>query len=326
MNQRKSEKVMPSNMPLESSLPNLLAFCRTYELGSFTRAAKCMRVTPAAVSRSVARLEQVLGSTLFHRTTRSLQASVKGHSYYDSCAQALNLLVQGERALRDNSEGPIHGRVRISVPTSYGLRHLLPRMSGFRARYPAVDLEIHISSQNIDFVRDGFDLAVRAGAVVSRKHGKLTDNGNIIARKLGVFGAGVFASPRYLAKRSAPDSIEALTTHQCIAFLLPSTGRIMPWIFTGPYQEWTPPMALCCAEDPMGCIALCCAGEGLIQTYRFLVKEELRSGALIEVLANRSGAARRFSLLYPKQTKRSKAVRAVIDFILEKSGMHANEL
>src|SRR4051812_26075420 len=115
---------------LETTLSSLLAFCRTFEEGSFTRAAKVLRVTPAAVSRSVARLEGSLGATLFRRTTRELRPSVEGTAYYAKCAAALALLEGAERDLSEGASSP-GGVVRLSIPTTYGLHVLLPRLGGF---------------------------------------------------------------------------------------------------------------------------------------------------------------------------------------------------
>jgi DNA-binding transcriptional LysR family regulator len=298
-------------MSLDSSLPNLLAFCRTVECESFTLAAKSLRVTPAAVSRAVARLEHALGATLFRRTTRELRATAKGRAYYEKCVVALRLLADGERELAEQDDSAVvRGLVRLSVPTTFGPHYLLPRMAGFRVQYPAIELEIQVSNQNIDFVREGFDLAVRMGTVA--------DSG-VVARKLGSFAVGVFASPKYLARCGIPKSVAALGKHECIAFAMPRTGRILPWIFSNPPAEFLPPSNIRVVEDPSGAIALCRAGEGLFQTYPFMVESELQRGELVEVLASHAGCTRRFSLLYPKDATRSKAVKAVTDFILARA-------
>src|SRR6188474_932696 len=94
-----------------SSLPNLEAFCRTFETGSFTKAARASGVTPQATSRSVARLEQALGATLFRRSTRSLSPTPAGREYYERCARALALLSDGERELSHRA-GIAEGQVR----------------------------------------------------------------------------------------------------------------------------------------------------------------------------------------------------------------------
>ena len=302
-----------NNGPLrapESTLPNLLSFCRTFERGSFTSAAKSLQVTPAAVSRAVARLEKALGATLFRRTTRELRPTAEGRAYYEKCAAALRLLAAGEQELADDPRRDARGVVRISVPTTYGLRRLLPRMGGFREQYPSIELEVHVSNQNIDFVREGFDLAIRMGAV---------DDASLVLRKLGDFRLGVFASPHYLARRGTPRSLDDIEHHACVAFLMPSTGRVLSWIFASPNRELVPAAHLRCGEDPQGSIALCRAGEGLCQTYHFMVEEELARGELVEVLTALGGRTRRFSLLYPKNAKASAAVRATIEFVIARS-------
>src|SRR6478752_4556047 len=175
---------------LASSLPNLEAFCRTFETGSFTKAARAMSVTPQATSRSVARLEAALGATLFRRTTRSLAPTDAARHYYERCVRALSLLSDGERELGESGQGA-RGRVRISVPTTYGHHRLLPALAGFAERYPGVQVDVSVSNQNIDLVKDGFDLAIRRG--------KLHDK-TLIARRLGDFPLGVYASSSYLAR------------------------------------------------------------------------------------------------------------------------------
>jgi DNA-binding transcriptional LysR family regulator len=294
---------------LESTLPNLLAFCRSFERGSFTAAAKDLQVTPAAVSRSVARLEQGLGASLFRRTTRQLRATEKGCAYYEKCAAALLLLQDAEFAVTEDSRTP-RGVVRLSVPTTYGLHQLLPRLGHFRGRYPHLELEIQVSNQNIDFLREGFDLAIRMGAV---------SGAGLVARKLGDFSLGTFASPAYVRKHGAPERVDQLCDHDCIAFVMPRTGRVLPWSFAKPASEFVPNAALRCVEDPNACLALCRAGAGVAQGYDFMVAAELRRGDLVPVLRAHAGRTRRFSLVYPKEARQSSAVRAVIDLVLEKA-------
>jgi DNA-binding transcriptional LysR family regulator len=291
---------------VESTLPSILSFCRTFEHGSFTRAAKALHLTPAAVSRSVARLERALGVSLFHRTTRELRPTAEGRVYYEKCAAAIALLAQAEQELSDLGSR-VSGLVRLSVPTTYGVHQLLPRLTGFQERHPAVELEIQVSNQSADFVREGYDLAIRMGGI---------NDSSLVARKLGDFSLGVFASATYLHQYGVPSSIEDLDHHRCIAFLMPRTGLLLPWLFAAPLRERTVRSSLRVLDDPMGCVALACSGQGLMQTYHFLVHRELASGQLVEVLANRAGRTRSFSLIYPKDRVRSKAVRAVIADVL----------
>jgi DNA-binding transcriptional LysR family regulator len=288
------------------TLPNLAAFCRTYETGSFTKAARVLGVTPQAVSRGVMRLEDAVGITLFRRTTRSLAPTEAAQRYYTLCVQALGLLSAGERELSVAKHGP-EGLVRMSVPTTYGHHRLLPSLSAFRERYPLVRLELHVSNQNIDFVRDGFDLAIRMGRI---------EDQSLVARKLGDFPAGVYGSPSYLARNGTPRTPEDLSKHDCIGFVMPSSGRILPWSFVPGPRSLTPRAAYRCSDDVLGSITMARAGLGLVQAYDFLVEADVARGSLVEVLQGYRGLTRAFSLVYPKAVKPGGAVRALIDFVV----------
>ena len=291
----------------ESSLPGLLAFTRALEHGSFTRAAKSLGLTQAAISRAVQRLEESLGVMLFRRSTRALQPTAEGRAYYTKCRAALLLL---EEARHDVQSGAseVRGLVRLSLPITLGLHVLLPRLEALREKLPEVELEIHVTNQNVDFVHDGADLAVRMGTL---------KDASLVARKLGDFSVGVFASKEYLAARGPLKRLDDLLAHDCMTFIMPSTGRVLPWIFAAPNAEVTPRSSLRCVEDPRAGVVLAKAGLGLFQTYHFMVQDELRSGALVEVLKARSGRTRPFSLIRPRTAVTSRAVRAVAEMIIE---------
>jgi DNA-binding transcriptional LysR family regulator len=298
-----------ARLTLSSTLPNLESFSRTYETGSFTSAARALSVTPQAVSRSVARLERTLGVTLFRRTTRSCAPTEAAHRYYDLCKQALSLLSAGEREIASGKKAP-HGQVRISVPTTFGHHRLLPWLGSFHERIPEIDVDVNVSNQNIDFVQDGYDMAIRMG--------KVTD-ASLVVRKLGDFGLGVFASPAYLARHDTPKTPKDLERHSCIAFVMPRSGRTLPWTFVPAPRSFAPHARYRCSDDPIGLVTLARAGVGLIQIYDYLVEADVARGALVEVLGSFRGASRPFSLLYPRGVAPSRAARALIDFIVEQS-------
>lgn len=300
---------MPEPLTI-GTLSNLEAFCKSHETGSFTRAAELLGITPQAVSRAVARLEKALGVTLFRRTTRRVSTTEAGLSYYAACQRALSLLEDAEREISLRRRAP-SGVVRLSVPTSYGHHRLIPALARFAERYPAIEVELHVSNRNVDFVRDGYDLAIRRGKI---------DDASLILRKLGDFPLGVFASPSYLARAGAPCTPADLDKHACIAFVLPSTGRPLPWTFHPEPAKYEPKATYRVGDDLLAIITLARAGLGLIQTYDFLVAEDVTRGALVEVLLAYRGEARSFSLLYPAGITQSRAVRAMIDFILETEG------
>lgn len=286
------------------SLSLLTAFCATVREGSFTAAARSLHLRPAAVSRAVAKLEAQLGVALFRRTTRSLRPTPAAERYHAEVAPALDQLAHAEAAL--HARGPLRGRVRMSVPTTWGLQRVLPTLGEFTRAHPGVELDVQVSNQVVDFVREGFDLAVRLGP--------LHDAG-MVARRLGDPPLGFFASPQYLAARGRPRSIDDLAAHTLLPFVLPRAGRVLPWLLANPDREYVPESPYRTLDDPLGVIALACAGVGVCQTFRFMVERELRDGALAEVLAAHAGRTRRFSLVYPKQGLSAPA-RALVDHVL----------
>jgi DNA-binding transcriptional LysR family regulator len=287
---------------IDASLANLEVFCRTFELGNFTRAAVDLGLTPQAASRALGRLEDELGITLFRRTTRVLEPTDAGRAYYARCRQALDLLAIGKRELDVTDE---RGIVRISVGTPWGHYRLAPVLAAFQRAHPNIEVVVQIDNRNVDFVRDGFDLAIRLGAIRDQ---------TLVARKLGDATLGIFASPAYLAEHPAPRRAADLANHRCICFVMPGSGRLLPWELAA--DSLTPPTMLRVQGDALGTITLAREGAGLVQAYHFAVARELARGELVEVLESERGAARPFSLLYPKGVTQTPAVKKLVSAVL----------
>ncbi|MDR5761116.1 LysR family transcriptional regulator [Caballeronia sp. LZ035] len=293
-------------------LGSIELFCLAAELGSFTLAATAASVTPAAVSRSVARLEKRLDVRLFVRTTRQIRLTDAGRRYFEQCRDALNRLAEAEREATGQQTTP-KGVLRISMPTPYGHFRMLPILAEFRARYPDVTVEAHLSNRNIDFAEEGFDLAIR---------GRAPRDSGLIARKLEDAELVIVASPAYLERAGSPRTIEDLSHHDCIQFEMPSTGRPVPWRFmqNGDAVELVVEAVYGTSGDALAGVPLALHGAGLFQTYRFVVDKELRAGTLVEVLTEAGGCSRPFILLYPHGRHLSSRVRAFVDFVVEKLG------
>jgi DNA-binding transcriptional LysR family regulator len=289
-------------------LGSIELFVLAGEQGSFTAAAAVAGVTPAAVSRSISRLEERLGVRLFVRTTRQIRLTDGGQAYFEQCRQALSQLVEAEREVTGQQAKPA-GKLRISVPTPYAHFRLLEKLAAFRLQYPEVQVEVHISNRNIDFAEEGYDLAVR---------GRLPQDSTLIARKLEDAALVLVASPGYLKRRGKPKSLEDLSTHDCIQFVLPSTGRLVPWTFTRDDEEieLAGSDAVVCAEDFLGISTMALHGGGIAHTYRFTVERELASGELVELLPEYGGSTRPFYLIYPHARHLPLRVRSLVDFLL----------
>jgi DNA-binding transcriptional LysR family regulator len=298
----------------EMQLGTIELFCQAAELGSFTAAANQSGVTPAAVSRSIARLEERLGVRLFVRSTRHIRLTDGGRRYYEQCREALEQLLDAEREVTGGQTAPA-GPLRISVPTPYGHYRLLPLLPRFRQLYPEVTVEVHVSNRNIDFAGESFDMSIR---------GRDPADSTLIARKLEDAELVLVAAPSYLQRAGRLQSLDDLQHHDCIQFDLPSTGRKIPWPFKvdGKQVDMVTTGGYTCAEDVLGIVTLARAGGGLVQTYRFIVERDLADGSLVELLPQHGGTSRPFILLYPHARHLSLRVRTFVDFLTEKLSPH----
>lgn len=296
--------------PESVMMHSLELLCLTAELASFSLAAKKLGLTPAAVSRQIARLEQRLGVTLFVRTTRSVRLTEAGTHYVMQCRAALAQLQQAEFELTNGQQSPV-GSVRISLPAPYAQIRVLPLLAEFHAMYPQIKLDLHISTHNVDLFRDGFDLAIRAR--------EQKDSG-LVSRKLEDAELVVVGSPRYLQRVGIPHTLQDLSVHQCIQFVLPSSGLTVPWLFNDNGLRVELPTAgwVCFRDDLFGGLSLARHHAGLLQTMRLFVEDDIKAGVLQEVLPTYAGISRPFSLIYPKDRYMPKRVRVLIDFLLQK--------
>lgn len=261
------------------------------------------------MSRSISRLEERLGSRLFVRTTRSIRLTDSGRTFFEQCRQALTQLVEAQQEVMGAQAVP-SGLLRISIPTTYAHHRLLPLLPRFRELYPQVTVDIHISNRNIDFVAEGYDLAIRVRA---------QPDSSLIARLLEDGELVVVAAPPYLQRAGIPQTLEDLPGFECIQYELPSDGRRIPWLFQvdGTAQEFAGAAGYSCSDDVLGGVTLAKHGAGLFQTYKFIVERELADGSLVEVLKPFGGRSRPFTLLYPHGRYIPHRVRAFVDFLIE---------
>lgn len=283
-------------------------FCLVAEYESFSKAALHAGVSPAAVSRSIARLEKHLTIPLFIRTTRQVRLTPQGKIYFDECKQALNQILEAEQQLKNQNQQPT-GLIRLSVSTPYGHYRILPLLAKFSQQYPKIEIDVQLTNKNVDFIAEGYDLAIR---------GRQFADSNLIARQLEQAELIVVASPEYLKQFGTPQYLEDLQHHQCIQFVLPSTGKNVPWLFNLNRQivEYVTTAKIRCLDDILGTVTLAKHGAGLLQTYRFIVEKEIENHTLVEVLTEFSGASRPFSLVYPSKKHESFHLRVLIDFLI----------
>ncbi|MEB8193266.1 LysR family transcriptional regulator [Raoultella terrigena] len=288
-------------------LGDVEVFITVVKHGSFTAGAVALSTTPSVLSRSVSRLEVRLGRQLLQRTTRRVSLTEAGRLYLEQARAAFSLLDEAGRDAQ-SQEGELTGRVRLSVPTTYGHYRLPPLLARFARQYPQVQVELNITNRNVDLVAEGFDLAIRLG--------QLPDSG-LVARKLEDAALLLVASPDYLQRMGTPRTLEELQRHLCLPFVMPRTGRLAPWVFRdgGADVDWLPASSIKTSDDVLGVVSLAERGMGICQSYEFIVRERMQRGQLIEVLPQYRGRSRPFSVIYAPHRHQSAATRAMIDLL-----------
>jgi DNA-binding transcriptional LysR family regulator len=289
-------------------LPDVEAFITVVEHGSFTAGAVALSTTASVLSRAITRLESRLGCQLMRRTTRRLSLTDAGKLYLEQALAAFDLIDDAEREIQ-GWERELVGRVRISVPTTYGHYRLPKLLQQFVLYYPQVQLELNIANRNVDLVAEGFDLAIRLGDL---------PNSGLVVRKLEDAELCLVTSPEYLKREGIPSDMASLREHSCIPFLMPSTGRVVPWLFREGQQDidWIPTAGIEVTDDVLGVVSLAEQGLGICQTYDFIVRERIQRGLLVEILPQLRGRSRSFSVIYAPHKRLSSASRALTEVLV----------
>jgi DNA-binding transcriptional LysR family regulator len=253
-------------------LNRVVVFLRVAEAGSFTAAAAALGTQKSSVSRSVAALEADLGIRLLHRTTRKLALTDAGRAYYQRARDALANLEEAGEAVSSLGTEP-RGLVRVTAPVDLA-GALAEVTTRFLGSCPAVHVEMALTARVVDLVREGFDLAVRAGV--------LSDS-SLMARRLGGTAHGLFASPAYLDAAGRPRRLSELERHQCV--LHRAGGTTATWRLTGPRGEEQVTVRGRIDTDEYALVrALLQSGFGIGLAPIFMMAPLVRSGELERVL------------------------------------------
>ncbi|MDV3469534.1 LysR family transcriptional regulator [Stenotrophomonas sp. C3(2023)] len=275
---------------------------------SFTRAAAQLGVSQPGLSRAISRLESGLGVRLLQRNTRNVALTADGRQFVEQVAPLLAGLEDAERQLADRPAMP-SGTLRISAPSLFGRKVLVPLLGGLMQRHPQLQVDAVLSDRVVDLVEEGFDAALRTGT---------PSDVRMIARPLRPLRWVTVAAPGYLQRHGIPATPAALATHTCLAMRNLRSGRLVDWEFVGAdgaQQDYTPTARMVFdSGDPLVEAAL--AGIGIVQVMEFAVRDALADGRLQRVLQNCEGRERAFSLLYPPARQRSPKLQALADTLL----------
>ena len=288
-------------------LQGLLALIEISAAGSFAGAARRLGVTPAAISKSLARLEEQLGVRLVQRSTRTARITDEGARFIAKARDALRLLDDAVTEVSQAAEEPA-GVVRISMGVAFGRMWVLPALPAIAARLPQLTLEVELDNTPVDIVADGIDIAIRGGSV---------PDAGFVARRVCKLPLVMVASPDYLAREGVPQAHGELGGHRCIQLRF-ADGTVAPWTFrvNGRRVAITPRPALV-ANDSDAVVELALSGGGVAQCGLYHALPYLQSGRLKLVLADMHEAgAREFVLVYPHRQFLAPRVRVVVDALL----------
>jgi DNA-binding transcriptional LysR family regulator len=281
----------------------LTVFARVVEHGGFTAAASRLGLSPSAVTKTIARLEDQLATQLFTRTTRRLRITDDGQDFYERCVRVLAELEEAESILRQGSV-VARGRIRAVVPLSFGRVTLAPELPAFFALHPEVNLDLHFSDGQVDLIAEGFDVAVRTGNFSDSR----------LTTRLLTRGAQVtVAAPSYLARCGEPAVPHDLREHNCLI------SRFGPeWSFVGadgkPLTLRVRGNAVINSGDALRETAV--AGTGIAQGTWWLYRKDLERGDLSPILVAFAAEGAPVSVLYPQQRHMAPKLRAFIDFLV----------
>ncbi len=256
--------------------PNdLLLFARVADSGSFTRAAEQLGLPKSTISRRIATLESQLGERVLQRTTRKLVLTEFGLGLLDHARQVA-VEAEAAAALAQHRQAQPSGVLRISMPNDFANLMLAPMLSEFIERYPAISLELDLSARRVDLLAEGFDLAIRIGA--------LQDDATLVAKPVYVISSGLYASPVYLAKRGTPQEPDELMRHDAL-HLSPKNREFAPWRLNRGSQMWEgTPAGRASANSPELLVRLARQDRGIVAAPDDYTRAYVEANELVRVL------------------------------------------
>ncbi len=290
-----------------TAISDLDIFARVARTGNMSAAGREMGLSPAVVSKRVSLLEERLGARLFQRTTRHLTLTETGEGYFKRVVDILSLVEEAEDFVARRNTTP-RGLLKITAPTTFSRLHIAPYLSKFLALYPEIDLDLQITDDMFDIIRDGFDLAIRIGEL---------EDSSLVAKKLAVDTRVICAAPKYLDDAGTPASLADLQGHNCL-----SAGAQDIWRLEGPdgqHQLRLGGNIRSNSAEFMREAILAGLGLGLRSTWD--IGKELQSGELQIVLPQYRGSSKvAIYAVYPSREFMPSKVNVFIDFLSELYG------
>ncbi|MCD4485751.1 LysR family transcriptional regulator [Chromobacterium vaccinii] len=294
---------------MKITLDELQAFAIVVDTGSITAAAQQLDLTVSATSRSLARLEEKLKTTLLRRTTRRLELTEEGRTFLHSARAIIDSVDSAEEQMLARREQP-SGRLRVDAATPFMLHVIVPLVRGYCERYPQVELELNSNEGIIDLLERRTDVAIRIG--------QLKDS-TLHSRLIGHSRLRVLASPAYLAAHGQPQNVQELTKHALLGFNQPETLNVWPLLGTDGEPYRIEPAVQTSSGETLRQLAL--DGAGIVCLSDFMTERDRASGRLAQILAPDTLDMRQpVQAVYYRNTAVSSRIASFIDYLVEALG------
>lgn len=284
------------------SLARITSFVQVAEELSFVAAGRRLGISPSAVGKNIAKLEQSLGVRLFQRSTRHVALTGEGAILHERCRRILDDLRDAEALVSHATEAP-RGVLRLGLP-AIGYRFLLPVLPAFRALHPGIELDLDFNDRLVDVVESGLDAVIRSGDLV---------DSSLMARRIGSFDFALCGSPDYLSRKGTPRTPADLVDHDAVRFRFPTTGKLQAWALKGGPLPRVRTAVTC--NNMEAALAAAIGGIGLAYMPGFLARDAVAAGALATILDDYRAPPGQFSILWPSSRHLSPRLRAFVDFI-----------
>ncbi|PZQ44120.1 MAG: LysR family transcriptional regulator [Micavibrio aeruginosavorus] len=250
-------------------LANMQAFRAIAETGSFAEAGRKLNLAASVVSKRIKDLEDHLGTQLFLRTTRKVTLTDTGQDYLIHAQRVLDELDEIESGIRLQAQKPA-GTIKLTAPLSFGLQTLAPALASYLAKYPDVSIKTYLSDRRVDMVAEGYDLAIRIGAL---------DDPSLIAKKLCGSRRVVCASATYLKKYGTPRKPADLKNHNCLSYINLAEGKAWPFFANG-RKIWQPVSGNFSSDNGDLLHQTVLSDGGIALLPSFIIEESLEQGKL----------------------------------------------
>lgn len=283
-------------------------FSQVIESGGFAKAAARLDLSPTAVSRQVADLENHLQTRLLNRTTRRLSLTESGQAFY---ARSVQLLQDLEEAEQEASRAAVmpRGTIRLTCAVNFGVRHLAPAIALFLAEHANVRFDVQLSDRMVDLVQEGFDLAIRIGGPGGE---------NLVARRLGETRVVPCASPAYLKRHGAPKTPADLASHNCFTYEYVSPRDRWSYLDRDGTEKHVRMTGTLHSNNGDLLAVVAARGVGIVFEPGFIVGPEIRAGRLVPLLQDYAVPPMPIFAVYPTRRHLSAKVRVFVDFLMER--------